>query len=120
MPRSPKIKELKGTKIANAYGGWIYCEHCGENIGYLCYVTYDNFRFRYQCKCGSCGSMHIDFGDSENAKHSESKLINIKNRQCCPNDSSPLLTILEKKLTSYQYEIDCIKCQTKYMEDKNL
>jgi len=120
MTRIPKIKELIGTKIANTYGGWVYCEHCGENIGYLCYVTYDNFRFNYQCKCGAGGSIHIAFGDKDNASHSKNKLINIKNRLCCPNDASPLLTILEKKLTSYQYEIDCIKCKTKYLEEKIL
>lgn len=43
MSRNTKIKELSHTRLANQYGGWIYCESCGENIGYLCYTTYDNF-----------------------------------------------------------------------------
>jgi len=71
------------------------------------YVTYDNFRFNYQCKCGAGGSIHIAFGDKDNAGYSKNKLTNIKNRLCCPNDASPLLTILEKKLNNITYRNNC-------------
>lgn len=119
MARKPSLKELINTRIASGYGGWIYCDRCGENIGYLCYVTYDNFRFSYKCKCGGRGHMHIAFGDIEkNTKASDDKLILTKNRLCCPGDQSPLLTILDKKLACYQYEIDCVSCNTKYTEEK--
>lgn len=118
MSRNTKIKELPHTRLANQYGGWIYCESCGENIGYLCYTTYDNFIFNYQCQCGSCGHIHIAFGDINSKKISNDKLIKIKNRLCCIHDQSPLLTILKEKLISYQYEIDCLKCQSKYKGEK--
>ena len=52
MARIPKVKELINTRLASTYGGWIYCDYCGQNIGYLCYVTYDHFTFDYQCHCG--------------------------------------------------------------------
>lgn len=113
MARKPILKEFKGTRLASTYGGWIYCDTCGENIGYLCYVTYDNFKLEYKCKCGNHGSMHITFDDVKEASLGD-KLIEIKNRLCCPTDKSPLLTILEKKLDSYTYEIDCVNCKTKY------
>ena len=118
MARKPSTKKLINTRIASGYGGWIYCDHCGENIGYLCYVTYDNFKFSYKCKCGSQGHIHIAFGDVENTKVFDDKLISIKNRLCCPSDKSPLLTILGKKLDCYQYEIACVNCHTKYTEEK--
>lgn len=120
MARIPIIKDLKSTRVASTYGGWLYCDHCGENIGYLCYVTYDNFKFTYQCKCGETGCMHISFGDVSVLNHSENTLAPIKNRLCCPNDESPLLTILENKLMHYQYEIDCVKCNSKYLGAKTL
>lgn len=118
MARKPIIKELKSTRLANGYGGWIYCDHCGENIGYLCYVTYDNLNLTYQCKCGNQGRIQIAFDEVRESVCSQQKLIQIKNRRCCPADQSPLMTILEQKLVSYAYEIDCVNCMTKYREEK--
>lgn len=120
MARKPTAKILENTTLANTYGGWMYCANCGENIGYLCYVSYDNFDFTYQCKCGGKGHVHIAFGDVKSAKQSEDNLISSKNRLCCPSDLSPLFTILEKKLISYTYEIDCMECQTTYMGKKTM
>lgn len=117
MARTPKVKKLSGTRLANNYGGWIYCENCGQNIGYLCYVTYDHFRFHYHCKCGARGSAQIDFTEESKTAFSGDKPVMIKNRLSCPKDQSPLLTVLEKKLDSYSYEIQCIACNTKYTED---
>lgn len=120
MARKPIIKELVNARLASTYGGWIYCSACGENIGYLCYVTYDNFSFSYKCSCGEHGSIHISFGDVQQADCSGDKLIEIKNRLCCPLDKAPLITILEKKLASYSYKVDCVECKTRYMEEKTL
>lgn len=119
MARKPIIKELVNTRLANVYGGWIYCSACGENIGYLCYVTYDNFSLSYLCRCGEQGSVQIAFGDVQAANRSNAKLIGIRNRLCCPIDKAPLLTILEKKLVSYSYKVDCVDCKTKYTEEKH-
>lgn len=100
MSRIPKVKELVGTRLASGHGGWVYCDSCGENIGYLCYVTYDSFRFSYQCKCGAHGSIHLAFEDDCPTDNAADRLITIKNRLCCPRDNSPLFTILLKKLES--------------------
>lgn len=116
MGRVPLTKQLIQTRLANTYGGWIYCENCGKNIGYLCYVTYDSFKFEYHCKCGGHGSMHIAFRDVSSANKSDNVLILNKNRLCCPSDMSPLFTILEKNLDSYEYEVVCNQCDTKYMK----
>lgn len=39
MARIIKRKELIRTRLLKEYGSWIYCDACGENIGYLCYAT---------------------------------------------------------------------------------
>ena len=31
----------------------MYCDKCNENIGYLCYATYDRLKLSYRCNCGS-------------------------------------------------------------------
>lgn len=120
MSRTPKMKELVSTKLASGYGGWVYCDSCGENIGYLCYVTYDSFKFSYKCKCSAHGSIHLAFEYDSPTNSSENGLITIKNRLCCPRDNSPFFTILFKKIVSYRYEVVCTNCNTKYAEEKTL
>lgn len=117
MVRKPTVKELVHTRLASSYGGWMYCDHCGENIGYLCHVTYDNLKFEYVCHCGGKGSVCIAFHDVDVPCLAAGRLLERKNRLCCPKDESPLLTILEKKLTSYHCEIDCVSCQTRYRKE---
>lgn len=113
MARTPKHKELQNTRLANAYGGWIYCGGCSKTVGYLCYVTYDQFNFVYQCKCGNHGSVNIAF-ESDSAQTSGQPLITVKNRLCCPADESPMVTVLTKNLDAYKFEITCKACNTKY------
>jgi hypothetical protein len=120
MSRTPKIKELINTRLGSSYGSWIYCEGCNENIGYLCYVTYDEFVLSYQCKCGNCGSIYISFEHLNESKIGEQELITKKNRLCCPVDEAPLFTLLSKKLNYYKYEVLCTECNTKYCEEKTL
>ncbi len=122
MSRTPKIKKLENTRLASGHGGWIYCDSCGENIGYLCYVTYDDFCFSYKCKCGNCGSMHLAFEAEGFAitNANDKALITIKNRLCCPTDNSPLFTILCNKLSSYKYEVICTECKHKYTDGRTL
>lgn len=120
MARTTKIKELSNTRLANKYGGWIYCENCCKTIGYLCYVTYDSFKLSYKCKCGGCGNMYIVFEDCTSFDTSKSKLLTVKNRLCCRSDQSPLFTILDKNLESYQYEVVCHTCNSKYAAEKTV
>lgn len=114
MARKIKTKDLVNTRLAANYGGWTYCTECGENIGYLCYATYDKVEFQYECNCGSHGSILIDFEDSVPDSPCDEELITVKNRLCCPKDSSPLITILSKKLKDYQLAITCKECGRKY------
>ena len=110
MTRILKKKELVNTQLANNYGGWIYCDKCNENIGYLCYSTYDKLELNYVCNCGSCGSIILDFDDSKLGENSNDKLVIIKNRYCCPKDNEPLITILDKKVVNYEMMITCKSC----------
>ena len=114
MARVPITKKLVNTELANGYGGWIYCEGCRQTIGYLCYVTYDHFALRYECTCGGEGSIHLAFTEEPPAQESGEALVKIKNRLCCPRDQSPLLTVNDKRLKSYRYEVVCQACRTKY------
>lgn len=118
MARVVKNKELINTRLATNYGGWMYCETCNENIGYLCYATYDKLDLQYQCNCGSRGSVQLDFEDSKSGHTSNEALLLIKNRFCCPHDQAPLITILDKKVASYEIKITCKSCQNTYKKTK--
>lgn len=117
MARQVKTKNLENTRLAANYGGWTYCTECDENIGYLCYATYDKINLKYECKCGSRGSICIDFEDSKEGVKCDDDLIIIKNRMCCPKDSSPLITLLSKKLKTYDLEITCKECGKAYFKN---
>lgn len=118
MSRTVKTKTLQNTRLATNYGGWTYCDKCQENIGYLCYATYDEINFEYQCQCGNHGKININFEDSQTGHPYEKPLTIIKNRLCCSDDESPLITILEKKLLNYQLEITCKVCHKAYRQTK--
>ena len=113
MSRVLKRKELENTRLATNYGGWMYCDKCNENIGYLCYSTYDKLELKYQCKCGSKGSALLDFEDSIIGSKCNEELVLKKNRLCCPKDSEPLITILEGKVVRYEMNITCKSSQRK-------
>ncbi len=114
MVRILKNKELVDTRLATNYGGWMYCEKCNENIGYLCYSTYDRLELKYKCNCGNQGSAILDFEDSKEGQEGNDELIIIKNRFCCPKDNEPLITILDKKVASYELKITCKSCNRTY------
>ncbi len=118
MTRVIKSKNLVNTRLAANYGGWMYCENCNENIGYLCYSTYDRLELKYKCNCGSDGSILLDFEDSRIGKNCNKELVIIKNRFCCPKDNEPLITILDKKVASYEMKITCQSCESVYKKVK--
>ncbi len=45
-------------------------------------------------------------------------MITIKNRFCCPKDQEPLITILDKKVMSYEMKITCKDCGSIYKRVK--
>ena len=94
MARILKDRELVNTRLANTYGGWIYCEGCTKTIGYLCYTTYNRLDLRYQCKCGNEGSIHLSFEDEKPSESATQKMVLNKNRLCCFADNSALVTVL--------------------------
>ncbi len=114
MARTVKEKKLVNTRLAMNYGGWMYCDQCQESIGYLCYATYDEVNLRYRCRCGSQGEIHINFEDSVEGTPCDEELFVVKSRLCCSKDQSPLITILEKKVASYQLDITCKECRRVY------
>ena len=116
MSRIPIHKNLINARLASSYGGWMYCTCCNKTIAYLCYVTYDSFRFQFTCKCGETGSVDIAFEEIQETELSNKPLVVIKNRLCCPNDSSPLVTFVKKNLEKYSYELVCKPCQQLYKE----
>ncbi|MCI8575514.1 MAG: hypothetical protein HFI09_03500 [Bacilli bacterium] len=118
MAREIKTKELNHAKLATNYGGWMYCTGCNTNIGYLCYVTYDQIKFSFTCNCGTKGSIFINFQDTKKETDTTEDLENHKNRWCCPKDQEPLITILEQKLANYQLEIACKSCNKNYHKNK--
>jgi len=120
MARAIKNKELENTRLATNYGGWMYCDKCNENIGYLCYSTYDRLELKYQCNCGSTGSVLLDFKDSKLGKYCNDELVIVKNRLCCPKDNDPLITVLDKKVSSYEMQITCKSCEKIYKRLKKI
>lgn len=120
MSRELKIKELRNTRLAKTYGGWIYCEGCGQAIGYLCFTTYDCFCLDYQCKCGGKGSIRLEFKDINASIENKNPLIEMKNRWCCPSDHSPLFSVVPKRLDQCNYEVVCCTCNSKYKEEMKL
>lgn len=110
MARVLKNKDLVNTKLATNYGGWMYCTECNKNIGYLCYVTYDRLKLNYECNCGSKGYVFLDFEDTKDGSLTDQELTIVKNRLCCPDDKSPLITMLSKNIKIYEFEITCKSC----------
>ena len=118
MGRVLRNKELENTRLATNYGGWTYCTNCNQNIGYLCYSTYDSLKLEYVCNCGSKGYAFLDFQDSKEGSTSNEEMVIVKNRLCCPFDQSPLITILKDKVQSYNLSITCKSCGKIYKKEK--
>ncbi len=117
MSRKITKKVLINTRLLKNHGSWIYCMSCNKTIAYLCYVTYNSFKFDYFCKCGEKGSVLIQFDSNQKTQQSLQSLIKIKNRFCCPNDNSPLVTFVDKNLESYDCEIVCQACNGFYRKN---
>lgn len=113
MARKPSKKVLDNARLLKEYASWIYCTHCNKTVAYLCYVTYDNFNFKFECNCGSKGSVEISFDEIVSEK-STLPLVSVKNRLCCPNDESALLTIVEKNIKSCDCSIACVCCKNEF------
>lgn len=111
-------KILKNTRMLKNYGSWIYCDSCNKTVAYLCYTTYEYFKFTYECNCKNKGFLEIGKKEPNHKTPKKNLLIN-KGRLCCPNDNSPLFSIVDKNIKKYKFEFTCKNCRTIYNE-KNL
>jgi len=111
-------KEIKNGRMLKNTGSWLYCDKCNKTVGYLCYSTYQSFRFEFDCKCGNSGSFDLRYDTEEIMTKSVENLKKRKNRLCCPNDDAPLFTIVEKNIANYSYSVTCNKCYTKFVHKK--
>ena len=113
MARKVKQKELTNSRLLKDYASWVYCTNCQKTVAYLCYVTYDLCELNYTCNCGSQGRVFIEF-DHEPPDQNCQPLALLKNRLCCPGDSSPLLTIVEKNVKKAAVRVVCNSCNEEY------
>jgi len=107
-------KKLKNSRMLKNTGSWLYCDKCNKTVGYLCYTTYQSFKYNFECKCGNLGSFALSYDTDNNIEKSIKELKLKKNRLCCPNDEAPLFTIVEKNIKNYSYEVCCNKCYNKF------
>jgi len=111
---SELIKEIQNGRILKNNGSWMYCDKCNKTVGYLCYSTYQDFQFDFICKCGNKGLFRLKHKTGNGLTKSNKELKTIKNRLCCPNDDSPLFTIVDKNIEQVKYKVTCKKCSTTY------
>jgi hypothetical protein len=107
-------KKLKNSRMLKNTGSWLYCDQCNKTVGYLCYTTYQSFKYDFECKCGNLGSFDLSYEIDRKIKNTTKELKQKKNRLCCPNDEAPLFTIVEKNIKNYTYMVCCNKCLTRY------
>lgn len=112
-------KKLINARLLKNTGSWIYCTGCNKTVGYLCYTTYQYFKLSFSCKCGERGS--IEMGeDASRSETSDDKLILKKGRLCCPEDLSPLFSVVEKNLEKVEYSVVCKKCLSQFNAEKTI
>jgi len=111
---SKLIKKIQNGRILKNNGSWMYCDKCNKTVGYLCYSTYQDFQFDFVCKCGNRGSFMLNYLTDYELTKSNVELKLIKNRLCCPNDDSPLFTIVDKNIENVKYSLTCKQCSTTY------
>ena len=76
----------------------------------------DNSQFRKEIKLWQV----LYFEDSKKGQICKEELIIIKNRFCCPKDKEPLITILDKKVASYEMKITCKACESIYTKSRSI
>lgn len=118
MARGVREKVLVNARLGSNYGSWMYCDSCGETVGYLCYVTYDTFDFQFTCTCGGQGSIHVEMMDGREAEDAQAGMVTVKNRLCCPEDGAPLCTVREDRVTGYTLAVSCHGCGRRYRQEK--
>lgn len=104
------VKEIQNGRMLKQNGSWMYCNACNKTIGYLCYSSYLDFQFDFECNCGKHGSFRLYYDDGHKPATSDQALVAVKKRLCCPEDRSPLFTIVEKNVERVSYRVTCRQC----------
>ncbi|MGL5434974.1 MAG: hypothetical protein ACRDBO_06170 [Lachnospiraceae bacterium] len=116
MSNKKPVVRVDNAHFLKGHASWLYCDNCNKTIAYLCYVTYDYFRFSFICSCGCHGLVENKYDDIDLHDLAIGELIrNTANkRYCCLHDDSALFSPVPKNLKSYSAEIVCKQCHTKY------
>lgn len=107
-----KEKDLIKSKLLKEYASWIYCGECNNTVGYLCYTTYTLFKYEFECKCGNKGVVKISLEESNDTYESYVPLKLVKHRFRCPNDDSPLFSVVDRNVNYYRYSLICRECNS--------
>ncbi len=74
----------------------------------------EDFEFHFECNCGNKGSFRLSYETDNIITNADKELKLIKNRLCCPNDNSPLFSIVEKNIKRVEYSITCKECLSQF------
>ena len=109
-------QRIKNGRLLKKNGSWMYCDSCHKTVGYLCYSTYQSFKFTFTCQCGNKGSFLLSYPSEKATQLANSDLRLIKNRLCCPVDNSPLFSAVDKNLETSSYTVTCKKCLNTFIK----
>jgi hypothetical protein len=121
MKEKPILK-AENAHFLKGHASWLYCDNCNKTVAYLCYVTYQYFRFSFACNCGSKGSVENSYGELDLSKLQIGELerSEANKRFCCSKDKSALFSPVPKNLKSYEAEVVCKECGIRYvMSEEN-
>ena len=116
MKKKPTVK-TENAHFLKGHASWLYCDKCNKTVAYLCYVTYSYFHFSFTCSCGCKGSVENKYGDiALQDLTTDTPIRNVANkRYCCVHDEAALFSPVPKNLKSYNAEIVCKQCNTRYV-----
>lgn len=108
--------EKTNTHYLKGHASWLYCDGCNKTVAYLCYVTYRYFRFSFTCACGCKGRVENRYGDVDLERLPTGTLARsaANKRYRCAHDDSALFSPVSKNLKSYEAEVVCKQCDTRY------
>ena len=115
MPKQKPTVTTERSHYLKGHASWLYCDGYNQTVAYLCYVTYQYFRFEFSCTCGSHGVAENSFaGPSPEDLLVATPTRNATKRFCCQKDGSPLFSPVPKNLKAYQADVVCKACATRY------
>ena len=120
MAKEKPVVTAQNAHYLKGHASWLYCDNCNKTVAYLCYVTYQYFRFEFTCSCGCDGFAENRYGGMDLSSLLTGELVcnTVNKRYCCAKDESPLFSSVPKNLKSYSAEIVCKECGTRYFANE--